>query len=973
MEIGSQEPALVFGRFELRRAEKLLLENGQAVRLGSRALEVLCVLVERAGEIVSRDELVARVWPSTVVEETSLRVHVSALRRVLGDGQHGARYITNVPGRGYGFVAPIAPVAPVAPVLPVAAVALTSTAPGPVATAGRALDAAPEPGHSLPPRLTRALGRAEVITALIRQLAQHRLVSIVAAGGMGKTTVALAVAQQSLPAYADGIRFLDLAPLCKPAQLPAALGSTLGLTLPQIRPWTALAAGLCGSRMLLVLDNCEHLIDEAATLAECLLRGAPGVDILTTSREALGAEGERVHRLAALATPAVDAVLGCAAALAYPAVQLFVERAMANCDSFVPTERSLSIVRRICCRLEGIPLAIELAASRVDTLGLQGLAAHLDDPFRILMTGRRTSLPRHRTLHALLDWSHELLSEPERTVLRRLAVFRAGFTLESALRVVGDEALAAKDIVDHLISLGAKSLVSVDIGSDMPRYRLLYTTRLYAARKLAESGEQAAISRRHALRTRDLARACAAQCSMQPTASGLDAYRQIMDDVHAAFDWAFSADGEEGVGMALISDTLELRFAVGFFEDFASHVDLALDRAARLAPPQAELELRLNTAWCYLSGQSPPLNHRQADVFARTSALSEATGSIDLRINALHSMLVGSFGQGHYAQVREVVERLRPLATGDRAQIAVLVCDRFLLMALHYQGEHRAAKLLLESVAGFEASFDDRQHIGHVPRTVSMRIIRARIHWIEGQGDRALQHALEAVDNAACRHPFAHCQALGLAAIPIALWRGDDGLARQLVGQLLEQARPAALTYWQSFANSFARVLDLRRTPRALNDDFTALDWRLPANALELDLLATLSEELVSVEALTRAATGAVGWNAPEVIRANACARLAVGTIAVNEAQAAIERALQLARQQGALAWELRATLSLARLAKQRGRGSGRDDEARGLLVGVLARFDEGFDTADQLSASALLKELDGLAELDPQQRRKHG
>lgn len=946
MDLRSNEPALVFGPFELRRAEKLLLENGSAVRLGSRALEILCVLVERAGDIVTRDELVAKVWPRTVVEDTSLRVHVSALRKALGDGQHGARYITNVPGRGYGFVAPVTLKAPLLPLFAQA-------------------DSA-ELRHNLPLRLTRTLGRSELVTSLSHQLAQRRLVSIVGPGGMGKTTVALAVAQESLSSYIDGVRFVDLAPLDSAAQVPAALGAVVGITVPEDRPWQALADCLCHSRMLIVLDNCEHVIAAAATLSECLLRAAPGVCILATSREALNAEGEWVHRLAPLAMPEVDEVLTGETVMSYPAAQLFVERATANSDSFRLTEQNLLIVGQLCRQLEGMPLAIELAAGRIDTLGLQGLAAHMDDLFRILMTGRRTALPRHRTLHALLDWSHALLPALERTVLRRLSVFRAGFTLESASMVAADEDLSLKEVTEGVFSLCAKSLVTVDIGVDVPRYRLLYTTRLYAARKLAEQGELNAVSRRHALCVRDLARACIAQGGAQLTPAGTAPYRQIMEDARAAFDWAISVDGEEAVGVAIISETLELRFSVGRLDEFRVQVEQALDRVARLEPPQAELELRLSTAWCYLSGQSPPQERRQADIFARTSLLCESVGGQQDRIHARHSMLVGAFGQGRYADVCAGVEQLRLLATGRWASVDLILCDRFLLMAQHFLGDHGSAKLLIERVFNFEASGNDRWFVGHVPPAVSMRAMRSRIHWLEGQPDRAMQLALEAVDLAQGRHPFAMCQALGMAAIPIALWRGDDLLARLLIDQLLTHARPLALAYWQSFAHSFARVLELRGQAPASREGPAPSSWRLPTNAMELDLLATLSEELISFESVSRVASGAVGWNAPEVIRANACARLAVGAISAREAEAAMVRALHLARKQGARAWELRAASSLARLWGTQDRA----EEAAELLSDVLGRFEEGASTRDLLSARALLDEL---VDTNAQRRRKRG
>lgn len=946
MDTRSNEPAMVFGPFELRRAEKLLLENGQPVRLGSRALDLLCALIERAGEIVSREELVASVWPRTIVEETSLRVHISALRKALGDGQDGARYITNAPGRGYGFVA---------------AITLKIVAPPAVS-----VEAVSHTRHNLPPRLTRAIGRADVIATLARQLPQKRLVSIVGAGGMGKTTVALAVAEQSLEAYPDGVHFVDLAPLENSSQVPAALGAALGITVVDSGSWHGLSANLRHSRMLLVLDNCEHVIDVAAALTERLLRGCPSINILTTSREALDAEGEWVHRLAALETPGNEEALDSISATAYPAVELFVERAMANTDNFSLSDKSLAIVRQLCTQLDGMPLAIELAAGRVDTFGLQGLAARLDDLFRILMNGRRTALPRHRTLQALFEWSHDLLLEDERKVLRRLSVFRAGFTLESAACVVAGADMDPAGVIDCVMSLSAKSLVTADMSTDAPQHRLLYTTRQFAMQKLVESGELNAMSRRHALHIRDIARSCAGDFNVSPTPVGVAGFRRIIDDIRAAFTWSMSEDGDEAIGIAITNDTLELRFCVGLVDEFRTHVDQALERVVRLDPPQPDLELRLSTAWCYLSGQSPTGGGRQMAMFERIWSLCEVTGEHRDHVNAFHSLLVGSFGQGQYNEVRRVVDRLRPLCSGRWEPMAIIVCDRFLLMAQHFQGDQLAAKRLIDKVANYETRFEDRWYVGQVPRAVSMRIIRSRIHWIEGEPDRAMQVAMEAVGFAVDGHPFALAQALGMAAIPIAIWRGDNIQARQLAIRLMEHARPFALTYWKSFSDSFLRVLDLRERHVSFDDDsYAASAWRLPMNPMELDLIATMSEDLVTVEAVARVASGQVGWCAPEVMRANASARLAVGTISVTEAQASFERALQLAREQGALAWEVRIVASLARLWRQ----EGRTYEAVPLLSKVLARFNEGLATTDLVAARTLLAEL---SPEDNHVRRKH-
>ena len=387
--------AAAFGPFRLFAAQRLLLEHEKPLRLGSRALEILTVLVENPGELVTKEEPIGRVWPDTFVEEGNLRVHMAALRRALGDGQAGNRYVVTVPGRGYRFVAPVSVLEP--------------SAPAPAKSR--------EAASNLPLLLTRMVGRAEIVAALAVQLAQRRFITIVGAGGIGKTTVAVAIADAVMPNYRDKVAFVDLSPLTNAALIPSMVVAILGLPTHSENALTALIAFLSDKEMLLVLDSCEHVVDAVANLVERVREAAPGVHILATSREPLRAAGERLYRLLPLGVPPSSVRLKAEEALAFPAIQLFVERAAAVLDGFELTDANAPIIADICRRLDGIALAIELAAGRIDAFGLRELAARLDDRFRLLTRGRRTALPRHETLSTTLDWSYQLLPESERTVL----------------------------------------------------------------------------------------------------------------------------------------------------------------------------------------------------------------------------------------------------------------------------------------------------------------------------------------------------------------------------------------------------------------------------------------------------------------------------------------------------------------------------------------------------------------------------
>ena len=431
----------VFGPFRLLPAQRVLLQDGKPLRLGSRAFDLLTLLVQHAGEVVSTDELMAQVWPKLHVDEGSLRVHIADLRKTLGAGG-GNRYIANIRGSGYSFVAPVS--------RDDAELVLPSLAP------------AVEPVTSnLPASLGSVIGRSEIVASLAAQLRARRFLTIVGPGGIGKTTVAVAIAGTLTRTYTDGVRFVGLGSLVDPALVPAAVMTALGQTPMGSDVMLSLAGGLRDKRMLIVLDNCEHVV-------EAVLRAAPGIAILATSREALRAEGEWVTRLPSLAIPPRSEALTAAEALDYAAVQLFAERAMASHYGFALADDDVAVVVEICRRLDGIPLALELVAARVDAYGVRGLAALINDRLMLAAQGRRTAQPRHQTLRATLDWSYDLLAEPEAAVLRRLAVFAGDFSLEAAMAVAGD--LSAATLTDHLVNLISKSLIVADLGGDTPQY-----------------------------------------------------------------------------------------------------------------------------------------------------------------------------------------------------------------------------------------------------------------------------------------------------------------------------------------------------------------------------------------------------------------------------------------------------------------------------------------------------------------------
>ncbi|MDI7864850.1 helix-turn-helix transcriptional regulator [Rhizobiaceae bacterium n13] len=475
----STPPCIRIGPFCLYPAERRLLKNGRPVALGSRALDILTVLIENAGRVVTKQQLIAHVWQNVTVDEGCLRVHIANLRKVLGDGRDNARYIANVAGRGYSLVVPVGGSGHHAEVE--------------ATTEGR--DASALPRH-----LSPLIGRDQDIGEVCKLMAALQMVTLCGPGGVGKTKVALAVATRIGNLFPDGVRFLDLGAQTGADAVSDILAAGLELAPNLADPTKAILACLRDKKMLLVLDCCEHVVEPAAALAESICREAPGVAVLATSREQLRVEGEHVYQLGSLGVPPEDAIISADNIRDYPSAQLFLDRAVAA--GYCPdlTDDDANTVADICRRTDGIALALEFAAGRVAMLGLRATAALLGSRLNLQWKGRRTAMSRHQTLAATLDWSYELLSDLEAAVLRSLSLFPASFDLEDACHVAADrQGVAPRDVVEALGQLVIKSLVVADTRASTARYRLLVATRTYSRVKLVEAGEAAFAARRYVM------------------------------------------------------------------------------------------------------------------------------------------------------------------------------------------------------------------------------------------------------------------------------------------------------------------------------------------------------------------------------------------------------------------------------------------------------------------------------------------
>src|SRR5580658_661337 len=938
---------LSFGPFSLFAAERLLKKAEEPIPLGGRALDILIALVERAGEVVTHKELVSSVWPDVTVEESNLRFQMATLRKALGDGRDGARYVSNVAGRGYCFVAPVTRSSAKQPV-PVAR----------ITTAERV--------QKLPPRLTRMVGRDDTVRALAQQLQVWRFVSIVGSGGVGKTTVAISVAHTLIDGFHDAVFFIDLASLSDPQLVPTAVASALGLMAPTQDPLVGLLAFIGDNKILLVLDSCEHVIGVAAALAERVVSGAPQAHILATSREALRVDGEQVHLLYSLDCPPDNAGLTAMEALRYPAAQLFMERAAASGYGAALSDIDAPIVARICRRLDGIALAIELAASRVGSHGVRGTAELLDNHFSLFWHGRRTSLPRHETLNAMLDWSYSLLSEREKVVLCRLSVFVGNFSLQAAGSVASEPEVDEAEIIDTAANLVAKSLIFTTTINDLTCYRLLDTTRAYAAAKLAEHDEADRIARRHAVfYSRFLEHDEIVQSLFGE--HDLSGYAPHIGNVRAALGWALSDNGDAAVGIELATWAAPLFFGLSLLGEcrgWCERALTALDDASRGSRREMVLQEALAMSSMLSRGNGDQVRAELVRGLALAEALEDRPRQLRLLVGL--NLFLGRLGDVRGALA--VAEQAGVIAQAAKHPAGTVWAECWVGNAHHFLGNQAAAQLHLErgTALAVELGTFNANFFVFDFRSIAT-IFLARALWLRGFSDQALRFVRRAIDEAASRdHPVPTCISLVYASTFL-LWTGDLPGTSDLIEQLIVHAGRHSLAPYRALGIALKGEIAIARDEpeagldllRSALETLRAQQYNLyisrfiGALAEGLRKTGQFEEALFTINgAIARATNSGVELDLSELLRikSQVLAARRDRESAVN----CLTEALAVARAQSALAWELRSTMVLARLLSE----DGQRDHARHTLALVYDRFTEGFETADLKLARALLEDL---------------
>lgn len=937
-----------FGPFSLVASERLLTKGGAPVELSARALDILIALVSQPNQPLSKIDLLSKVWPDVTVEETSLRFHIARLRKALGDGIDGARYIITLAGRGYCFVGPV------------------SRSSDRDSAAGAVT--ASFPHANLPGRLVHMVGRDEDVLRISDHLIAARFVSIVGGGGVGKTTVAIAVGHHLGESFAGAVLAVDLSMLSDPALVATAIASMLGLSVQSEDATPALIAHLRSKRMLLILDTCEHLIDAVASLTSQIYAEAPQVHILATSREVLQVEGEHVYRLDTLACPPEDSGDMSAAAQTFPAPRLFIERAAASGARLDLSDADVAIVVRICRKLDGVALAIELAARRVEAYGLRQTETLLDQHLALLLLRHRSATPRQKTLQATLDWSYQLLSELERVVLRRLAVFVGHFTLDAALAVVAGGDIDQSQAFGAIESLVGKSMIATRaIGAAM-RYRLLDTTRAYLLNITIGDTEAADLAVRHVTYFH---RWCEQSGGDWPTLStGIErsAHFAALNNVRSALEWCFGERGDVQLGIKLAAAAAPVFLAMSLFAEshrWSERAILALDDDTRDGFEEMQLQAALGVSLIFTRGG------REAARLAlvRALAIAEDRGDVFEQVRVLEPLCMFHQRIGEYKTALEYAKRCSALARTTDNSVAMVIAHSALGLSFQAVGELSAARTELESaIARGSGSLGNAMIYLGIDATVLAGSFLVMNLWLQGYPVQAIERARRTMQEAASTgHAVSICAAL-LNAISVLLWTGDLASAGDHIDKLLSHAESFSLDPFRWIGSAFKGELAVRRGEpeggvealkssieklrQARHNLFTS---RLNiARVQGLVMMGRFAEAGTLVdETMQRIESNGDACYTPELLRVKGGLLLSMGRQSV-DAEKCFLQSVELSRRQGARAWELRTAIELAALWV----GQGRIDDARALLLPVFERFTEGSDTVDLKAAKGLLMTL---------------
>jgi predicted ATPase/DNA-binding winged helix-turn-helix (wHTH) protein len=908
----SLERDLRFGPFELLSGERILRRDGLVLPLGGRALDILIYLVERPGEVVTKKELIDHAWPEVVVEEGNLRVHIAAIRKALGDGKFGNRYIANIQGRGYSFVGSL------------------------VGLGGDRKADIPKRQHEgiLPARPRRIVGRDSVLRDVQESLRNERFVTLLGPGGIGKTTIAVAVGHALAEEFGGEVYFVDLGNVADPDHVAKAIGTSLGLVLRSSDPGVELFDLVRSRRLLIIIDSCEHVIEAAASLAEHLCQGAAQVYLLATSRELMRVEGEHCYRVHPLDFPHADTGQTAEAMLHYPAVQLFVERVAARGASFMFSDREAPFVADMCRRLDGLPLAIELAAGPVAALGVKSAAARLVSRLELLKLGHRTVVPRQQTLKATLDWSYDLLSDRERIVFRRLACFVGHFALEAAEIVVAEGCLADGEVLDAVAGLVEKSLIAAGFDNGEPQYRLLDTTRAYALEKLEEYAEADAILRRHAEYFANYLESQQEPLASLPKAERTAAYSRQLSNVRTALEWSFGPNGDDEIATRIAAASTRLFLELSLLIEcrvWAERAVVRLGHKYKNSSRDLEISTSLSLALMY-SKTSIDLVRRAFSRALDVAAIQENAG---YELQLLSGLSRYCRWKTDISAALDIAARGKEVALKTKDHDDMALAETMLGASHHLAGNHLFASEHFESGLGHAAlgwRFRAGQHLFHHSSILLVGMARSML--FRALLDDSLDYAKRAIEEAEkSDHPATLCRSLRMV-LPVFLTLADSRRSEHYIAQLAQLATIHSLEPYRAQAAGLRGQWlllqnDLREGVALLREALRELDAH--HDALNMDFVCDLGAGLVVMgehqealklilKAIDVQQRGGRLLHMPALLRIKGLVFASRSAKEYAEAEESLLSAIDLAKRQSATLFELTAATDLAELLLKQGR-----------------------------------------------------
>jgi predicted ATPase/DNA-binding winged helix-turn-helix (wHTH) protein len=877
---------VAFGRYQLFPRLRLLLRDGVRLDVGERALEVLIQLVSTAGQVVSKDSLLSQIWPKEVIEENNLQAQISSLRKILGDDRD---LIVTEFGRGYRFTGSVQ-----------VHRAVTSSIGAPQARVG------------LPSPRSPLIGRVEELLELNRLLATQTLCTLTGPAGIGKTRLAIEAASESSPYFPDGVYFADLSQLSAALVSPAISSALAGLigTSTQSHP----------GRALLVVDNCEHVTSACAAALDRLLESDPQLCVLLTSQTPLGLAGEQVYRLSPLALP--PRTINAANARSYSAVELFVRRVTSADYHFALTEKNVEQVTTLCRALDGVPLALEIAAARVPSLGLAAVTEDLALSSGLLAAQKRQTSGRHRTLGDALQWSYQLLDAVEQAVFQELAIFPGDFTVTAAEHIVSTKLESPTRLVDVLFSLVEKSLITLQAGTQPIRYRYLTMLRAYALAQLAN--RTATMTEKHARFVEQLASQAQRDWTSLPTTQWKRQYEHHIDDIRAALDWSLLDSKRRALGLSILANAAPFWIQLSLYDECRQRIaDVLEETKVPLIEAHQEMMIQAALATSLTWSRGPvPANGR---AWARASDLAHRLDDKETQLQGQYGLWLYHLRSGCYAEALRHGKSMADLALRHDDQTALLTARRLIGTSHHFLGNHNQALIEIESM--LDSYTRDESHGSNFRFGMDQRVagwaFLSRILWVMGNATKARRAAQVAIDEAmALDHACTLCCALAEGSCTVAALSGDVEGVQRLSQELNQVAGNHGLDFWGLYGSAFSLWAKVFQDPNAVS--FMELRSTLktlqahgfdPAYSVFLsDFANAMLKQGHTREAASlinaRLANGVIGqlWNAPELMRIKSRTLSEKKSSRQAPRSLLLQQALTLARAQGAKAWELKIT-----------------------------------------------------------------